>query len=59
MVGSDLAGLAPALKRLCESSPSEFLGVLRDLLNTEQFSMLVLGRQPDTYPADGMVFGAT
>jgi hypothetical protein len=62
VIGGDLAGLALALKRLSDSSPSEFLGTSHDLLNTEQheqFLMLGPCRQPDVYHADGMVFGAT
>lgn len=62
VVGGDLARLAPALKRLSESSPSEFLGVSHGLLNTEQceqFPLLGFGHLPDVYHADGKVFGAT
>lgn len=62
VVGGDLAGLALALKRLSDSSPSEFLGISHDLLNTEQreqFPLLGFGHLPVAYHADGKVFGAT
>lgn len=62
VVGSDLAGLVLALKRLSDSSPSEFLGISHDLLNTEQreqFPLLGSGHLPAVYHADGKVFGAT
>lgn len=62
VVGGDLAGLIPALKRLSDSSPSEFLWACQDLLNTEQrkqFPLLGFCRLPDAYHADGVVFGAT
>lgn len=62
VVGGELAGLASALKRLSDSSPSEFLGACQDLLNAEQrkqFPLLGFCRLPDAYHADGVVFGAT
>lgn len=62
VVGGELAGLASALKRLSDSSPSEFLVACQDLLNAEQrkqFHLLGFCRLPDAYHADGVVFGAT
>ncbi|MBC2659965.1 hypothetical protein H7A76_31435 [Pseudomonas sp. MSSRFD41] len=62
VVGGDISRLASALKRVSRSSPSGFLGVCRDLLETEQreqFFIVDTCSLPYTYHADGMVFGAT
>jgi hypothetical protein len=61
VIGGDSKGLAHALARLANSSPSQFLTSTAQLLNTEQCdSVLVLGLQctSDFYHADGRVFGS-
>lgn len=64
VVGGDLAGLAPALKRLSGSDPYGFAAITSELLNTErreQYSIISIGyvHTPDVFHSEGKVYGAT